>query len=117
MQQGGRGAHPPRLPSRLPLPPAVFSQLCASGVAVYSYDAFGHGKSEGERAIVRDFGALVRAPEGRLEAGGRRGRAVPADLDFWDVVALLGGGDAYLLGYRQGTADQSPAAKDKGLGC
>jgi alpha-beta hydrolase superfamily lysophospholipase len=44
---------------------AVFEHLAAAGVAVYSYDVHGHGRSEplapGDRGLINDYNNLVRA--------------------------------------------------------
>ncbi|GAB4818831.1 hypothetical protein N2152v2_005877 [Parachlorella kessleri] len=37
----------------------VFNKLANSGIAVYAEDCCGHGKSEGERALILDFNDLV----------------------------------------------------------
>jgi alpha-beta hydrolase superfamily lysophospholipase len=44
--------------------------MADSGIAVCSYDAFGHGRSEGERAYVDTFSSLVDDFE-RFSAGVR----------------------------------------------
>jgi acylglycerol lipase len=44
---------------RLLPPPAVFEKFAAAGIAVYAYDAVGHGKSEGHRALVEDYKQTV----------------------------------------------------------
>ena len=33
----------------------VFGTLASAGIAVYAGDAFGHGKSEGDRALIQNF--------------------------------------------------------------
>lgn len=42
-------------------PPAAgfFSELADAGIAVYTFDAVGHGRSEGERALVNRFEDMV----------------------------------------------------------
>lgn len=51
---------PPDSPP-LPLLGAAFTLLADSGIAVYSGDAVGHGKSGGDRIYVPSFATLVSA--------------------------------------------------------
>lgn len=38
---------------------SVFSTMADAGIAVFTYDAFGHGKSGGDRALISKFSDLV----------------------------------------------------------
>lgn len=60
----------------------VFAYLAARGIAVYSYDAHGHGRSEGtKRAFIANFDHLVReAPSISI---------VHHQLQVHDFVALI----------------------------
>lgn len=40
-------------------PSAVFAHLAGAGIVVFAQDAWGHGKSEGERAYIENIDALV----------------------------------------------------------
>ena len=73
---------PACLPACLPpFPPAVFSRFADHGIAVYSGDIVGHGRSEGHRAVVDSYQEAVSAaaepvPRGcRWVGGGAGGRA------------------------------------------
>ncbi len=46
---------PPPLRCVWPSAPAVFERLARAGVAVYSGDVVGHGKSEGHRAYIESY--------------------------------------------------------------
>ena len=55
---------PTSSPHPAPPPRAVFSRIADAGIAVFTYDAHGHGKSEplkdSERCLVNRFDDLVR---------------------------------------------------------
>lgn len=69
----------------------VFSSLADSGIAVFSYDAFGHGKSGGDRALVSRFSDLVDdfAAAGAAAAGHPTAAGVPRFIGGHSLGGLV----------------------------
>ena len=56
----------------------IFSTMADQGIAVYTYDALGHGQSEGDRSLVNQYGDLITDLQAIVEDASSSSSSSPA---------------------------------------